>query len=82
MTIEELLDKLEVDRVKTNEELHERYREVKNANEELKEQFELTGNFDSSITDRLHYLERLVADVCSEINCIDIAISEIKKRVP
>ena len=36
MTIEELLDKLEADRVKANEERHERYCEAKNANEALK----------------------------------------------
>ena len=79
--IEELLDKLEADRVKANKERHERYCEAKNAHEELKEEFELTGRFDLNIADKLNYLNILEADACSKINCIDIAISEIKKMV-
>lgn len=82
MTIEELLDKLEADRVKANEERHERYCEAKNAHEALKKEFELIGEFDSNIADNLHYFNILEADACSKINSIDIAISEIKKRVP
>ena len=82
MTIEEVLDKLEADRVKADKERHERYCEAKNAHEALKKEFELIGEFDSNIADNLHYFNILEADACSKINSIDIAISEIKKRVP
>lgn len=82
MTIEELLDKLEADRVEAEGERVKRYTEAKNARDELKEEeLFLTSEQILSIVDKIRYLEMLEADACSKVFYINVAISEIKKRI-
>lgn len=82
ITIEDLFDKLEADRVETDKERVKRYTEAKNARDELKEEeFFLTREQILNIVDKIRYLEMLEADACSKVFYINVTISEIKKRI-
>lgn len=69
ITIEDLLDKLEADRIEADKERVKRYTEAKNARDELKEEeeFFLTREQILNIVDKIRYLEMLEADACSKV---------------
>lgn len=67
ITIEDLLDKLEADKVEADKERVKRYTEAKNARDELKEELFLTREQILNIVDKIRYLEMLEADACSKV---------------
>ena len=87
MTVEELLDKLENDRVEAERVRHECYERNRELNMEVKEAYDCILDVDEfyehldDLTSRFRDAERAERMACCKIDRITTAINEIKERI-
>ena len=87
MTVEELLDKLENDRVEAERVRHEYYERTRELHIEAKEAFDFALDVDElyehldDLTFRFRDAEYAERMACCKINRITTAINEIKERI-
>ena len=87
MSVEELLDKLENDRVEAERVRHERYERTREAQMEVKETFDWALDMDEfqkrlgALDPKLRDAEHAERMACCKLNRIIITINEIKARI-
>ena len=87
MTVEELLDKLENDRVEAERVRHECYERTRELHMEVKEAFDCALDVDEiyehldDLTSRFRDAEYAESMACCKLHRITTAINEIKERI-